>query len=586
MSLADAPPRADRWRGAAYPGEYPTLGYHVADWIESRCVIPDGDRVGEPYLLTDEMLQFLLEFFRLDPETGEFFYLRGAQLIRPQKWGKGPFAAAIICAQAAGPVRFSHWDADGEPVGMRWRTPRIQVTASSEKQADNVWKALLPMIRLGRLGETIEDAGETRVKLPGGGMIEPTSSSARSRLGAPIVFLLQDEVQSWTTRPLRDVADNQRRNIAGMGGRWLATGNAWDPTEMSVAQWTAENELENVYHDDVEPPVGLSIHNKAERRRALRIVYGDSLTGTRDGRKGGIRPWISLDRIDAEIIALLKRDPAQAERYFLNRKEAAEAKAFDHERWDRKVGDDGGLWRPDYRPARGALIVLGVDGARFVDALAIVATEVLTGFQWPVGIWERPESAGHDYEHDTDAIDGAMLETFETFDVWRVYIDPQWIDYLVEKWQGRWGQRRIVPWFTNRPTNAAWAVRAYADAQAAGDVTHNGDPLLARHVKNAVKWKVSVHDDQHRQMHTIGKDREDSPHKMDGAWAATISWKCRGDAVAADAGHAPSAEIEETPQRELVGATGEPVVKRGDITLRGEKYVDKDSGDFGPWRGR
>jgi hypothetical protein len=94
------------WRGPEVPGEFPTLGYQVADLIEAKCAIPDGAHAGEPYLLTDEMLRFLLWYYRLDPVTGKFVYDRGGQLCRPQKWGKGPFASAIICAEAdpEGPV--------------------------------------------------------------------------------------------------------------------------------------------------------------------------------------------------------------------------------------------------------------------------------------------------------------------------------------------------------------------------------------------------------------------------------------------------------------------------------------------------
>jgi hypothetical protein len=69
----------------------------VADWIEARCAIPDREFVGNPFLLTDEQLRFVLNFYRLVPETGEFFYHRGGQLVRPQKWGKGPFSAAALC---------------------------------------------------------------------------------------------------------------------------------------------------------------------------------------------------------------------------------------------------------------------------------------------------------------------------------------------------------------------------------------------------------------------------------------------------------------------------------------------------------
>jgi hypothetical protein len=177
-----------------------------------------------------------------------------------------------------------------------------------------------------------------------------------------------------------------------------------------------------------------------------------------------------------------------------------------------------------------------------------------------------------------------MSELFELFYVWRVYIDPQHIDYLVEKWQGRWGEKRIITWLTNRPKQAAWAVRNYQDAHAAGDLSHNGDPLLARHIKQAVRWKVNVYDDDNRQMHTIGKDRPDSPRKMDGAWAGCLSWEARGDAIAADATNAPSTEVQEIPLRDQT--EDEPTVRRGDLTLRGERYIDRDPDDRDVDRGR
>jgi hypothetical protein len=517
------------WRGPEVPGEFPTLGYAVADWIEARCAIPDREFVGNPFLLTDEQLRFVLNFYRLVPETGEFFFHRGGQLVRPQKWGKGPFSAAVVCAEAQGPVLFAGWDADGEPVGKPWATPLIQVTAVSEDQTDNIYSALLPMIELGALHGEIEDTGLGRINLPGGGAIRPVTASAVSRLGQRITFSVQDQTESWTdTNGGRKLADNQRRGLAGTGGRWLSTPNAWDPTEESVAQYTSEQEHDGVLHDDVEPPESLSLRNKAECRRALRVVYGDSATGKRSD-DGKVEPWINLDRIWSEISALIPRDPAQAERWFLNRKQAAEAKAFDGARWDE-------LAKPDYRPERGSLVVVGVDGARYVDALAIVATEVATGFQWPVGIWERPVSAGHDYEHPFDEVDGAMVDLFEEFDVWRVYIDPQYIDYLVEIWQGRWSDKRIFSWPTNRPRQVCWMVHNYLDAVTSGDLGHNGDEVFTRHIKNAVRRKQNVYDDDHRQMHTITKDRPDSPRKMDGAMAGGLSWEARGDAIAEAAG--------------------------------------------------
>jgi hypothetical protein len=512
---------------------FPTLGFQVADFIEAKCVIPDRDQVGEPFLLTDEQLRFLLWFYRVRPAAKvvkarwktPFVFSRGGQLVRPQKWGKGPFAGAIVGAEAAGPVVFDGWDAEGQPVGRPWATPLIQVTALSEDQAGNVWSALVPMIELGDFAADIPDTGLTRINLPGGGRIEPTTSAARSRLGQRVTFVVQDQTESWTqSNGGRALADNQRRNIAGMGGRWLSTPNAWDPAEESVAQWTSEHEHDGVFHDDVTPPDSLSIRNKAERRKALRLVYGDS-------------HWVDLDRVDSEVEALLPRDPAQAERWFLNRKNASEGRAFDIDRWD--------ALRSAVVPADGSLIVVGVDGARFRDALAIVATDVETGFQWPLGIWERPEYADDGYEHPFEHVDGVMVDAFERFEVWRVYVDPQHIDSLLNEWQGRWGENRVLPWFTYRPKPIAYAVRAYLDAIGAasgalerGEATgfsQDGNVDFRRHVRNAVRMKLNVYDDEHRPMFSLQKDRPNSPRKMDAAMAAVLSWEARSDAIAAGA---------------------------------------------------
>jgi hypothetical protein len=510
------------WRGPQTPGEFPTLGFQVADLIEAKCAIPDGLHVGDPFLLTDEMLNFLLHHYRVDPDTGRFFYDRGSQLVRPQKWGKGPFSAAMVCAEAdpEGPVLFDGWDSAGEPVGRPWPTPHIQITAVSEDQTANVYRALLPMIEKGDIAADIPDTGKTRINLPSGGLIEPVTAAALSRLGQRTTFAVQDQTESWyRTNGGRALADNQRRGIAGMGGRWVETPNAWDPVEDSVAQITRQEP--GVYHDDVEPGSG-SVRNRADRKRMLKRVYGDSASKSRPDAEW--EPWVDLDRIDSEIVALLEHDAAQAERWFLNRKMAGESAAFDIDAYialaDPHEVDDR------------SLIAIGVDGARFRDALAVEATDVLTGYQWTLGLWERPNNAAPDYEHPFDEVDAVMVEAFRRFNPWRAYVDPQYIELLLDRWQGRWGDKRVIAWTTNRDRQIAWAVRNYTTAVGAGDLAHDGHPRATEHVRNARKKKVNVFDDEHQQMHTISKDRRGSKLKMDAAMAKVLSWECRGDAIA------------------------------------------------------
>ena len=505
--------------------EIPTLGGAVGCWIQETLAIPDGERQGEPFLLTADQWEFLLRFYALDA-AGQFVNRRGAMLVRPSKQGKSPLAAAIIAAEAAGPTRFAGWE-NGQPSARRAATPWIQVAAVSEDQTSNTWRALLPMLQLGEIATEVEDVGLTRVNLPGhGGRIEFVTAAHRSRVGQRVTFAVLDELSFWLPgNHGHKLADAVLRNLAGMDGRFVGTTNAWSTDEDSVAQRLSGADA-GIHVDDVEPPP-FSIRNKAERRKALRAVYGASAAGceAQGNAEGTIEPWIDLDRIDQEVVALIDRDEAQARRFFFNQKLAADVAAFDPRRWDE-------LAEGRAEPEEGALIAIGIDGARFVDALAIIATEIETGYQWPLIILERPEGAPDDYEHDFDAADGVVHEAYERWNVWRIYADPQNIDPLVARWQGRWGEHKVIEWFTNRPRAIAHAVRRFADAIAAGDVSHSGDPSFARHVKNAGRRKLSVRDDEGRQLWTIAKDRRGSPRKMDAAMAAVLSWEARSDALA------------------------------------------------------
>lgn len=490
------------WRGPSVPGEYPTLGYLVADYIEAACVVPDGDLQGEPYTLTEEMFEFLLRHYRVDPDTGKFVY-RGSQLIRPQKWGKGPLSAAMICAEADGPVLFAGWDAAGKPVGRPWASAWIQVTAMSEDQTDNVWRALLPMIELGPMKADVPDTGETRINLPGGGRIEPVTSSARSRLGQRVTFVVQDETHSWTKHNGgRRLADNQRRNLAGMGGRWIETTNAWDPAEESVAQNTFESRSEDVYRDKSDPGTG-SIRNKRERAQMLKRVYRNSF-------------WVPLDRIDAEIVDLLPRDPAQAERFFLNRIVATQDAWMDPQ-----------LWQQCERAellADGDRVTLGFDGAKFDDATALVACRVDDGHLEMLGLWESDGS--EEWEVDSVAVDAAVAQAYERFNVSRFYADPPyWQDYI-DRWAGEF--ESVVEWWTNRQKAMVAALERFHTAVREGGLSHPSDEDLTRHMLNTRRRET-------RSGTLIGKDRKGSPRKMDAAMAAVLAYEARADVVAAGA---------------------------------------------------
>jgi len=106
---------------------------------------------------------------------------------------------------------------------------------------------------------------------------------------------------------------------------------------------------------------------------------------------------------------------------------------------------------------------------------------------------------------------------------------------VVDDWVGRWGKETILHWRTDRARQVAYALRSYSAAQISGDVQHDGDPVLARHLANARRRPSKVTDDDGRPMWTISKEYRGSTNLIDAAMAGTISWEARGDAIAAGA---------------------------------------------------
>ena len=322
----------------------------VAEWIESHCVIPDGDDQGEFFHLVPEQLQFVANHYTVRDgaspmQRADAFVYRRSQLVRAQKWGKSPLIAAFVCAEGVGPVLFKGWASGGElyrcsehgcgcgweyeylpgePMGRPWPTALIQVTATTEDQTDNTYGALRPMIDKGPLGDVITRTGEEFIRLPNGGKIEVVTSKATSRLGQRVTFVPQDETGIWTeSNSMVKVARTQRRGLAGMGGRAIETTNAWDPSENSVAQQTYLSRAEDVARDFRQPPPDWKWSNLRDRRKILQFNYA------------GV-PWslANLASIEAEAGELSENDPAEAERFFGNRIVAGGGAWMPRGRWE------------------------------------------------------------------------------------------------------------------------------------------------------------------------------------------------------------------------------------------------------------
>lgn len=538
----------------------------VPSWIEAHCIVPDGFRKGAPFRLYDYQLLYLANFYLVrdeaiwhpaNPVKAPAFVYRRAILVGPQKLGKNPLIATQVCVEGVGPALFAGWAGkdegyvcrehgcrcgweyaydEGEPKGMSWPTPLIQITAYSEDQTANTYRALRPMIDDGPLADLIPQTGEEFIRLPGGGRIDTVTSSAKSRLGQPVTFAPQDEVALYTPRSgMVHLADTQYRGLAGMGGRASLTTNPWDPAENSIAQREYASGATDVYRQFPRPPANLSYTDKRERHRIHQFVYPPDTRRENGGH-------VDLDSIEAEAADLITKDEPQAKRYFGQQLVKGGGRAFDVERWKKLA-----VSRPKKVP-KGALITLGFDGARFWDATALIATEVASGYQWPLGIWARPENA-ESWEVPEAEVTAAVRRAFKRWDVWRLYADPPFWETTVSAWAGEFvgadGKSRVYEWWTNSHKKVAYAIRGWYEAQRAGDVSHcaaeSDDPdadalcrLLTLHVGNASRKETGYRDDG-GVLWVIEKDAPASPDKIDGAMAALLSWEARNDAIAAGA---------------------------------------------------
>ena len=525
-----------------YVVDFPTL-YIVPAWIQRHCIVSDGFLKGRPFKMYDWQLWCTLNHYRVKPDAealdangyptrGAAFFYRRSQVVGPQKTGKGPWSATIVCAEAVGPVLFAGWAQEGdiydcedhgcncgwrytyrpgEPMGMQWPTPLIQLLATSEDQVDNVYRPLQGMAKGPRLSGQMK-VREGFIRLPNDGIIEVVTSSAMSRLGNPLIFCIQDESQLYTdTNKMRKVAQTMRRGAAGMGGRSMETTNPWDPSEQSVAQVTHEAQAKDIFKYYEPPPPTLSFTNKAERRRIFAFNYAGS-------------PHASVDMMLAEAAELIETDPGQAERFYGNRIVAGMGSWMDGAKWDA---------RKKVRVVpRGTQIVVGFDGSD-VDDWSALRAETRDGYQFTPTfgpdkqptIWNPGSFGGKVPRLEVRA---AIDEIFEYFDVVRFYIDPPYWETEADALAETYGDKRVIRWETYRPVQMhAAAERMLTDvAKSDSEFTHDGCAITKIHVRNARKAP------RPNQRYVLAKASQQQ--KIDSCVASIICHEAAGDVTAAD----------------------------------------------------
>jgi len=527
---------------------WPTLGPQVCDFIEAFLVFGPGDLRGEPARLDNEKRALIYRMYEVYPRghalAGRRRFKRCALSLR-KGTAKTELAAwlAAVELHPDGPVRCDGFDGNGLPVGMGVVDPYIPMVAYTEEQSDELaYGALRVILQYSPLAGDFDIGLERIMRAGGDGKAVSLATSPNARDGARTTFQVFDETHRLASPSLRAA---HRTMLANIPKRFLS--DAWSfeittapaPGEGSVAEDTMDY-ARQVADGKISDARLFFFHRQASDEHDLSTSEG--IRAAVLEASGPAAAWSDIDGI-AEQWKDPTADRTYLERVWLNRLVRASERAFDVEQWRT-------LAQADYTVADGAMITVGFDGARWRDATALVGTEILTGFQWLIGLWEKPYNL-EGWEVPQAEVDEAIAAAFARWEIWRMYADPPYWESLVAEWAGRYGETRVVEWWTSRRKAMAYAIRGFHTAIQSNELTHDGSPHLARHVGNACRRQISLHDDQGIPMWTIYKEQPESPHKIDAAMAAILSWEARNDALAAGVGQ-PRESVYEARGLEVV----------------------------------
>jgi phage terminase large subunit-like protein len=509
-----------------FDGQVCSLGYIAVDWIVENCCYGPGDLQGEsPVEIDDEIFDFIVDAYELDPVTGR--KVRDESVLsRPKGRAKTEVAGWLVCFEAFGPARFDRWDEQGQPVGKPVTSPLIKCLATEESQATAAFSVVAYIVNdwgkehrpevYGDSSGVRQYQSATAIYLPHGGEIRASTSGSASKDGGKETFVVADETHLYVLRELKAMYGTIRRNLGKrkLAEPWLLqTSTAYRPGEESIFEetltaWRKGELSPRVYVNHREAKGKVDIADAEHTLKQLRAVYGPA------------SEWMDLDRIYREMLDPRScPDEATAARYFLNRpmsgQDAWIAKAVHERQTKHEVVEPG------------EAIAMGFDGSLNDDTTVLRGCRMSDGFLFKIGAWPKPDgAAGEGWQVPRLEVIAAIDEAFERYTVSRLYADPhEWrsdIELLAEKH----GEDRVIPWATSRYTAMHAALDRLHTGLMTGEIWHDDDPLAAEHYGNVMVARRG-------QMRLVRKETPNSARKIDSVVGDALALEARADAIAA-----------------------------------------------------
>ncbi|AWN05779.1 terminase large subunit [Mycobacterium phage Priamo] len=533
-----------------------TLGWGVLKWLSEYVNTPGGhdnpDRLkilislSEAGLLenenmfipTSEQVRLVLWWYAVD-DKGQYIYREGV-IRRLKGWGKDPFTAALCLAELCGPVAFSHFDADGQPVGKPRAAAWITVAAVSQDQTKNTFSLFPAMISKKLKAEYGLDVNRFIIYSAAGGRIEAATSSPASMEGNRPTFVVQNETQWWGQGP--DGKVNEGHSMAEViegnmtkveGSRTLSICNAHIPGTETVAEkayveWqdvmSGKSIDAGMMYDALEAPADTPI-SEIPSQKEDPIGFEKGLEKLREGLliARGDSTWLPIDDIIKSILST-KNPITESRRKFLNQVNAAEDSWLSPQEWDRLA-----LVDPVFKLQPKQKITLGFDGSKSNDWTALVACRVDDGMLFVLNVWDPQKHGGQVPREDVDA---AVHSAFARYDVVAFRADVKEFEAYVDQWGRQYKKKLKVNASPNNPVafdmrgqqkRFAFDCERLEDAVIEREVCHDGNPVLRQHVLNAKRHPTTY------DAVAIRKVTKDSSKKIDAAVCAVLAFGARQD---------------------------------------------------------
>lgn len=509
--------------------------------MEDRLVYGPGPLKGEPYVVREDIRYILYRAYEHYPEG---YVIRDGS-IETEKSGRRRFRyvnvslpkgmtktevmalLSIVELHPDAPVRFNGYDPDapgGLAPGRPVVSPFIPLLAPTLDQLSDLAYGAAMEIAKNIPDAELFDPTRDRILIKGESesKILPVAASEGRLDGLKPTFMGIDESHRLFTdrhrNAYRTLINNLPKRNADDPWAFTAT-TAGDPSDPSIAKDQYELGIKMDAGKVEEPDTffyhrGTSDENAKFDTMEHRLIALREASGSKENAE--LRDIYSV----AQMWDQPGQDVAYLERVWANRWVQASANAFDVRKF-KALGD------PSLRIPKGAFVTLGFDGAQTQDSTALIMTDIETGIQNPVGIWERPRDA-ETWHVPTSEVYDAVRYAFRDYDVYALYGDPPYWQEAMATW-GEEFEGKVVEWWTKRTDQMYYALRSYVEAIDSGDLGHNADKTFVQHIGNAGKNELSQVDDEGRNKYRLAKI--DKNRKFDGAMAAVLSWQARLDAL-------------------------------------------------------